>query len=154
MTASAQDVIDTLRSIDATLIRIAAHLGALQPTTAHVAPSVPLDVDLDGKYGNPIVKAKDPRDWIGESQQGKRLSECPPEYLDMVAARLDYFAEKEENAKKKQYNRLDAARARGWASRLRAGWTPPPHDGDIYADAVQQRATNDPPPMSDDDIPF
>ena len=89
------------------------------------------DADLDGQYGNPEVKAKSPRDWTGESMQGRRFSECPAEYLDMVAARLDYFAETNaasENAddrKKAGYNRKDAARARGWAARIRAGYVAP-----------------------------
>ncbi len=82
-------------------------------------------VDLDNAHGNPIVKAKDPRDWTGDNMNGRHFSECPPEYLDMLAERYDYFASREEDAKKKRYNELDAARARGWAARLRSGWTAP-----------------------------
>lgn len=82
-------------------------------------------VDLDGKYGNPVIRAKDPRDWQGESMKGRRLSECPPEYLDLVAERCDYFASKESDQKKQGYALLDAQRARGWAARLRSGWTAP-----------------------------
>jgi hypothetical protein len=131
MTASAEDVIKTLQSIDASLKALCGHLGASRPAASQPATdganvaAMASEADLDSQYGNPPVKAKDPRDWTGDSQVGKRLSECPPAYLDMVAARLDYFAGREEDPKKARYNRLDAARARGWAARLRNGWKPP-----------------------------
>ena len=107
-----------------------------QPPAANgsTAPRVASDADLDGQYGNPEVKAKSPRDWTGESMQGRRFSECPAEYLDLVASRLDYFAETNaasENAddrKKAGYNRKDAALARGWAARIRAGYVSPVAD--------------------------
>lgn len=123
------------------LDRLLEHLGAAGLARG-TAPET--TVDLDGKYGDPIIRAKDPRDWSGDPQTGKPMSECPPSYLDLVADRLDYFAEKENDEKKKRYNQLDAARARGWAKRLRAGWTrqpEPPHKG--FGDA-----------KADDDIPF
>ena len=131
--ATAQDVIDTLRSIDATLKLMAEHSGAIRapqsaPNDNRPVPSIASDADLDGKWGDPEVKAKSPRDWTGESQQGKRFSECPAEYLDMVADRLDYFAGNEDDPKKQRYNRLDASRARGWAKRIRAGYVPPVAD--------------------------
>lgn len=125
--ATAQDVIDTLRSIDAHLAALVQHFGCGSRPASAPGPNVPgiaPDSDLDSKYGNPAIRAKDPRDWTGESQLGKPFSECPPEYLDMVAARLDYFAGNETDEKKARYNRLDASRARGWAKRLRAGWKP------------------------------
>lgn len=81
-------------------------------------------VDLDGPHGNPDVKAKDPRDWTGESMKGRKFSECPPDYLDLIAERFDYFAGKETDEKKAKYSRLDAARARGWAQRIRGGFVP------------------------------
>lgn len=105
-----------LRSIDNSLKSLVAMQGGARQTER---------VDLDGQHGDPIVKAKDPRDWTGDSMKGRRFSECPPEYLDMIAERFDYFAGKEEDAKKARYNRLDAARARGWSQRLRGGWAPP-----------------------------
>ena len=102
-------------------------------------PDVAFDADLDGPYGNQPIRAKDPKDWTGESQLGKPLSECPPAYLDLVAARLDYFAQHSDDPKKAKYNRLDAARARGWAQRLRNGWTPPkaePFGATLIADDI------------------
>lgn len=152
--ASAQDVIDTLKSIDTGIKALLAHFGALRvPVNGNVpasrpsydVPQVASDRDLDSKWGDPFVRAKSPRDWTGENQLGKPFSECPPEYLEMVADRLDYFCETEEDAKKLKYQRLDASRARGWAKRLRGGWTPP----------ETQTATGFPSDAPvDDDIPF
>ena len=106
-----------LRSVDASLKRLVAiaesRRSKSQPT-----------VDLDGPHGNPVVKAKDPRDWSGEPMRGRTFSECPAAYLDLVADRLEYFASTEEDAAKKKYKLLDAARARGWAARKRAGQVP------------------------------
>lgn len=119
------EMIALLKSIDASLKALVARQGALQ-TASGAAGAVASDRDLDGPYGNPEIKARDPRDWTGEPMMGKKFSECPPEYLDLLAERYDYFAEKnasgtEDEQKKARYQRLDAARARGWASRIRAG---------------------------------
>ena len=123
--ATAQDVIDVLRSIDASLKQLVAR----QPKPP---ADVASDSDLDGQWGDPVIRAKDPRDWTGESQLGKPFSACPALYLDLVASRLDFFAEKAEAENTlttggkpvAPYNRRDAARARGWAQRLRNGWKP------------------------------
>jgi hypothetical protein len=101
-----------LQSIDASLKTLIALQRGAPPSER---------VDLDGEHGDPIIKAKDPRDWTGEPMKGRHFSECPPEYLDLLADRFDYFASQEQDAKKARYNRLDAARARGWAARIRAG---------------------------------
>lgn len=122
-----------LRSIDASLKALVA-----RQAPAAGAPSasakVASDSDLDGTWGDPEVKAKDPRDWTGEPMKGRRFSECPAEYLDLLAERLDYFAEKnaagtEDEQKKSRYQKLDAARARGWAARIRAGKVAPAKAG-------------------------
>jgi hypothetical protein len=89
-------------------------------------PAVASDAELDGQYGDPEVKAKDPRDWTGPPMHGRRFSECPAEYLEMLAERYDYFVSQnaqatDEEKKKANYNRKDAARARGWAERIRSG---------------------------------
>ena len=115
------EILAVLKSIDTKLERMAGGNGA--------APAS--DADLDSKYGDPEVKAKDPRDWTGPTMKDRRFSQCPPEYLEMVAERLDYFSsqlkgETEEEQKKLKYQKLDAARARGWAKRLRSGWKPAP----------------------------
>ncbi len=108
-----------LKSIDATLKEL---LVLSKSKRAAQTPTV----DLDGAHGNPEIKAKDPRNWSGDTMRGKRFSECQPEYLRLLADRYDYFATQETDAKKANYNRLDAARARGWAARLENGWTAPP----------------------------
>lgn len=113
--ASAREVVDLLRSIDASLKQLVIILR----------PAEPLTVNLDGPHGDPIVRAKSPRDWTGEDQLGKPFSQCPPAYLDLIAARYDYFASTAEDEQKRKYARLDAARARGWAERLRGGWRAP-----------------------------
>jgi hypothetical protein len=97
----------------------------ITPTDGAAAAERVPEALLAGPYGDPEVKAKDPRDWSGPSQKGKHFSECPPDYLDLLADRYDYFAGNETDPTKAGYNRKDAQRARGWAQRLRAGWTPP-----------------------------
>lgn len=162
--ATAQDVIDVLRSIEhymkdvsETLATMAEHSGALrskalQTPAANDVPAIASAADLDSKYGDPEVKAKSPRDWTGETQQGKHFSQCPAEYLDLVASRLDYFAEMNagsedaDDRKKARYNRLDASRARGWAQRNRAGWTAPVEAGGFPSDNGAQ--------VPDDEIAF
>ena len=145
--ATAEDVIVTLRSIDASLKLLTQHFGCNQHEhTANGPAAMATDADLDGKYGNPEVKAKDPRDWTGDNMNGKKFSECPPAYLDLVASRLDFFIEKtaqeaadaansderEALKKKNHYQKLDAARARGWAARIRAGYVAPAVDAAAF----------------------
>jgi hypothetical protein len=122
--------------------------------TARQAPAqaVASDHDLDSAKGNPLAK-KMPLDWGGPDFKGKKLSECPPELLDMLAERQDYFAkqndingEKDNNGgPKSKWDRLEASRMRGWAKRIRAGWKPAPRPSfdDAEADTI-----------TDDDIPF
>lgn len=108
-------------------------------TTAAPGPAIPEiadAADLDGQWGNEPVR-KDPKDkyWKGQSYVGVRLSDCPPEYLDALAKYKDacaYMNTKEgspEKAKYAGYDKRDAARARGWAARLRAGWKSPSANG-------------------------
>lgn len=119
--ATAEQALTALQSIDASLKRLVEIAEKRVATRESSAPKV----DLDGPHGDPIVKAKDPRDWMGDPMQGRHFSECPAAYLDLVAERLDYFNVKETDEKKKGYNALDAALARGWAARIRAGYKPP-----------------------------
>lgn len=112
MSASAE-TIALLTSIDATLKHLLGLAEARQP-----APPV----DLDSERGDFVVKAKDPRDWTGPPMSGRKLSECPATYLDLLAERYDFFNQKETEPQKRKYNALDAARARGWAARIRSGY--------------------------------
>lgn len=114
-----------LRSIDASLKTL------IRQSAGQTGADVADDRDLDGKYGDPEVRFN-PRDWTGDSCKGLRMSECPPAFLDLLAETFDYFARKAEETGEEYngkpvapYKRKDAARARGWAKRLRAGYRPP-----------------------------
>lgn len=137
-------ILEVLARIEAKLDRVLAGGGGQAP-----ALGVASDADLDGQYGDEEVK-KDPPRWIkngGDAVAPIRMSECTPAYLDEVASFCDWKAAKEDEAsaeaarvgktatgdalatalktesdKKKYagYSRKSAARARGWAARLRA----------------------------------
>lgn len=124
MTSEARlnETLALLRSIDGSLKAIAKAL--VQTAPKEVAD----DRDLDGKYGDPEVKFN-PRDWTGDSYKGRFMSECPADFLDLLAETYDYFARKAEETNEQYngkpvapYKRKDAARARGWAKRKRSGW--------------------------------
>jgi hypothetical protein len=93
-----------------------------------VVASLPVEVpevDIDDKYGDPDVR-KDPPRWKGTPQAPRKMSLCPPEYLEVLAELRLWQAKQEqkkgtaESEKKAGYNRLDAARAMAWAARKRA----------------------------------
>lgn len=112
---------------------------------------VATDYDLDCEWGNEDIR-KDIKEkyWAGESQIGRRMSECPAEFLDGYARYKDASAHMNEKsgdadrAKYIGYDRKSAARARGWAARIRAG-KPLPIPRAVAAPA---------PPPADDDFPF
>lgn len=109
------------QSMDVTLKAILHVLGQGRATGQPDAPRV----DLDNSHGNPKLRFL-PRDWSGSAEfKGMLFSECPPDLLDLVADSLNYFASKADDEKKKRYDTVDAARARGWAARLRSGYVPP-----------------------------
>lgn len=109
---------------------ILAELKALNRNIVAMRPKEPIqpasDADLDSQRGNPQVK-HDPRDWKGPPMKGRKYSECPAEFLDVLAGRLQWQAENPQPGKEKfaSYDRLDCARALGWARRIRAGWKAP-----------------------------
>ncbi len=113
---------DHLASIDASMRELVAKRRATAPK------EIASDRDLDGKFGNPEVKFM-PRDWTGPSFKGRRFSECPPELLDLFANTFDWFADQADQKNERtnkgepvsKYKRADAARARGWAQRIRTG---------------------------------
>lgn len=115
-------MIELLTSIDASLKTLCARAAAKAPK------AIADDRDLDGKYGNFVVKF-DPRDWTGASCKGRTLSECPAAFLDLLAETFDYFAVEAERKNERtdkgkavaDYKKQDAARARGWAARIRSG---------------------------------
>lgn len=123
---------DETTEIISHLRMINAALRALVAQTRREAPkAIADDADLDGAYGDPEVKFM-PRDWKGDNYKGTKMSACPADLLDMLAQTFDYFADKAEaggettNSGKPvaPYKRKDAARARGWAKRVREGRVP------------------------------
>lgn len=119
-------IVTLLTSIDASLKEL------VKRSRAKAGKAVAEDSDLDGKYGDPIVKMM-PRDWAGEDFKGRTLSATSPAFLDKLAEMFDYFGQKAERENKltnagkpvAPYNFSDAARCRGWAKRMRAGgWKP------------------------------
>ena len=130
------ETIRLLTSIDASLKAIAAavlHFNGQIGKNGSGATAD--DADLDSPKGDEVVKFQ-PRDWSGESFKGAKMSACPPEFLTMYADSCDYFAQKNDErgektdrgTPKSTFDRRTARRARGWAARLRGGWTPPQMD--------------------------
>lgn len=121
MSGKGEDALACLQRIEGLLRVIVARLP--EP-----GKEIASDEDLDSKYGDPEVKLT-PRDWTGDSFKGLHMSQCPARFLEMLAEMFDYFAVQAEKTNKltttgkpvAPYNRRDAARARGWAKRVRAG---------------------------------
>ncbi len=143
---------ELLFSIDKSLKRIVALLEKAAPKP------VASDAELVGQYGDPEVKVS-VRKWTGPSMKGKRFSQCPAAFLDVLAEFFDWAAEKAEDTNETwnnkpvaPYRRADAAKARGWAIRNRQQ---PPAASDDFTpatDAPSGSGWAEPP--SDDDIPF
>lgn len=121
------DILSTLRAIQASLAA-----GSSSGASGSAGADVATDAEMDGPYGDPAIKS-DPKRWEGPSFAGCNYSECPPDYLDVVAGFKDWQAGKDDAAKavdnknrpKSQWARKDAKLARGWAARKRAGWQAP-----------------------------
>jgi hypothetical protein len=120
-------VLTTLESIDRSLDALVglARKGA-GVTVSDGGPVQAGATELEAPDADELVKVK-PRDWSGDDFKGTRMSLCPPAFLEQLALVYDYFAKKNdaENAvdakgrPKSFYDRRSAARARGWAARLR-----------------------------------
>jgi hypothetical protein len=180
--AQYEELLSMLNDIKFRLDRLSTRLGtpAESPKAAPQAQSqqpaqvfeVATDDDLDGQYGNPEIR-KDPPRWKGESQVGKRYSECTPEFLEVLAGFLTWKAgesdKKQETTSggqaKSYYIRKDAARARGWAARFRAGagaYRSTAHTSSTAAREEREASGYQPPPQppppddfdGTEDIPF
>lgn len=149
--SASEETLTLLRSIDAGIKQLVEIVRPLAPKP------VASDRDLDGTHGDPTVKF-DPRDWLGPSCKGLRFSACPAPFLDLLAETFDYFANKAESTGEQYngkpvapYKRQDAARARGWAARVRAGLRPPAATGGGWEERVTWPTVTTP---SDSDIGF
>jgi hypothetical protein len=108
--------------------------GLIAAKAVSSVPMVADEADLASPKGNPIVRFS-PKNYRGVSCVNKKFSECPPAFLDMYAEALQYSAEHPKEGKS-QYAALsakDAARARGWSAKIKAGWKPPAAEADEYA---------------------
>ena len=129
------DVIARLTALDKKLDKL-ANLIVREPAVSSGARATPTpttvatDEDLDGKYGDPEAKwcprkyrMADGRlmDYEGKDYTGRRFSECSADFLLGYAGDLEYAADHPKPGKEKyaEYNRRDAARARGWSARRR-----------------------------------
>lgn len=114
---------EKLHDLETRLAMVEAKLAALE-AAAKAKPEAGLPtVNLDSEHGDPVVR-KDPPRWPGDTFVGKRYSDCTPEYLESLAGFLAWKAKKNDadgKTKYAEYDRLDAARAQGWAARIRAG---------------------------------
>ncbi len=92
-----------------------------------------IDADIDGPRGDPEVRFM-PRRWSGPDYKGQKFSSCDPDFLDTLAEAYEWFAQRDDESgavdknggPKSKWGRLDAARARAWATRLRGGQSPAP----------------------------
>lgn len=116
-------------AVIALLTRIADGIDKLVAQQQRNAPpAIATDKDLDGRFGDPEVRMR-VRDWSGPDMKGKRMSQCPAAFLDLLAETLEWAAGKADANHETtdsgkpvgQYRRADAARARGWAQRIRDG---------------------------------
>jgi hypothetical protein len=119
-------------------------------------PRVATDEELDDTRGDPFVKVQ-LRQWKGQNFKGRRFSECSPEFLGVLADFFMWAAAKkreEGDAKLASYNELDAARARGWARRIRAKQEEQRIKDALASDDYQHDAAEPPepePPKDDEE---
>lgn len=107
------------------------------------------DADLDSDRGDPEVKFS-PRRWKGQDYKGHRFSLCDPDFLDAYAEALQYSSEHPKTGREKyaRFDAMDAARARGWAKRLRS--RPATH----AAQPAKSTVTDPADDFANDEIPF
>ena len=162
----------------AAIQRIEQRLDALTAAPpAQSGPAVASDAELDSQWGDPTVR-KDPKKWPngapydGPRFEGQHYSQATPEYLEALAGFLQWSADKDEKtatdpgtepetaAKKCKYAgyaRKDAARALGWARRMREGWKrpdAPPKPTNPYAPVPESRDEEKPDAADEEDDTF
>lgn len=118
-------------------VRIADALEQIAATRVPVstASTAKIEVDIDAGDGDPLVRF-DPRDWKGEKQKGRKLSECSADFLDVLAGALEAMAASPKEGKEKyaRGNAVTAAKARAWAKRKRADGSPAASEPDEFVD--------------------
>jgi hypothetical protein len=126
-----EEKIEAIYTIVLELEKRASSTAALAPAASVAA--IADAAELDSQYGNPDVR-KDPPLWSkagGASYVGRKFNECPAEFLDALASFFDWKVSKDiakntpDGDKYAGYGRKDAARARGWAKRIRDGYQAP-----------------------------
>ena len=118
------------------------------PTQAPAAPAqspyasqkrIATDVEMS-KFNGTMKVRFDPKNWPGDPHKGRMLLQCDPNFLDIYADQIEYFATKakekvaagtaDDNAKRDaQWGELNAAQYRRLAADMRSGriqQTPPP----------------------------
>lgn len=127
-------------ALEARIVALEARLAVVEarltsgpvavPSASGGSSTVADDSDLDGQYGDPIVKFGLKEKWWKaqpDANIGYHFSECPADYLDAMAKYLtacEIMAKREgtpETLKKAHWKAIDASRARGWAKRVREG---------------------------------
>jgi hypothetical protein len=108
---------------EATLALLAQLLAAQRETNSLLRqllpPRVASDAELDSPKGDPVTNFDKP--FKGSNYKGKKMSECPVDYLNHLVHTFAYYAEKkraEGDNQKAGYDERSAALARGWAKRL------------------------------------
>ena len=171
-----EDILKQLAKQEIMLARLCAHLGIdRSPTNGGNSGNGNGGANQDGGAGGvaPLaaiqgdrgdVKIRmNPRDWIGEQFKGRVASQCPPDFLDIYADQMDYFASKNPDPKKAGWDILDGARCRRWAVEMRAGRVkpaaqdealPPAPGDDSGANQWESSGDLPPPPAFDDQEPF
>lgn len=154
---------ETAKGILRALERIANAMESQPKASVSTAASsdIASDYEMSGPYGDPQIR-KDPKNWKGAPQAGKRYSQTSPEYLEMLAGFLAWKAGKEEEeeaadpSKKKYsaYSKTDRKRALGWAKRLRDGWVAAPPAPSVVDNSAPPDWMNDPGMSDANDDPF
>lgn len=124
-----------------TEVLIALKGGAHAPSAAAggaAGPKIASDADLDGPNGDPAVKFP-PKSWKGPNYSGRKFSDCPADFLLVLAEFLEWKGNSPLPGKEKyaRFDLLDAARARGWAARpMTDAGTPPAIAGALPDDHI------------------
>ena len=113
---------DLLVRIDAKLDAVLAAqrdggTGAEPKETGQIAD----DADLDHPdFGDPAIWLDNVRGWDGEPMKGRKMSQCPSEFLELLATALDNIGTSQKRSGNSKYwrNHKDAGRARAWAMRI------------------------------------